>query len=98
MIEGIRRFALSGSPVAPGHPTIALGDCGIVSTYLQGMHPVVSIISRTTHFGSSRPFWVSMPLATEPSPATIAAGGKNDDMPAAIPAEIEIGVINSPGG
>ena len=39
-----------------------------------------------------------MPLATEPIPAMIAAGGKNEDMPAAMPAAIEIGVINSPGG
>lgn len=39
-----------------------------------------------------------MPLAIEPIPAMIAAGGKNDDMPAAIPAAIEIGVINVPGG
>lgn len=28
----------------------------------------------------------------------IAAGGKNEDMPAAMPATIEIGVISSPGG
>ena len=33
-----------------------------------------------------------------PAPATIAAGGKKADMPADIPATIEIGIINVVGG
>ena len=33
-----------------------------------------------------------------PAPATTAAGGKKDDMPAAIPATIEIGIISVVGG
>ena len=59
---------------------------------------IVRSISHATHLGCSRPFCVSMPLATEPIPAMIAAGGKKEDIPAAMPATIEIGVISSPGG
>ena len=59
---------------------------------------IVPRSSQATHLACSRPFCVSMPFATEPIPAMIAAGGKNEDIPAAMPAAIEIGVISSPGG
>lgn len=70
----------------------------MISIYLNGMHLTVLVFSQKTHFGCSRPFCVSMPFAIEPIPAMMAAGGKNDDIPAAMPATIDIGAISFPGG
>lgn len=51
-----------------------------------------------THLAWARPFWMSKPLATEPIPATTAAGGQNEEMAAATPTMTEIGAINFVGG